>query len=371
MFAPDEICPALDEPALRELDPAALSGFRYFGGHLSLLPLALLPEPPAIVTVVRNPLTHMRSYFEHTRLLVADEHAEPWRTSFAEWLSREDTRVVSENLQARQLAGSVDAIDRYDDDELFDRAVATLNRCLWFSITERLDSSVSSLAAALGWPAPTNLRRSNVSPGARPPTTEEREPIRRRTRVDARLYEYAARHAAMPHRPSRRPFARQLRRMSEALRAPLVVDLDHPFWGEGWVAPMAWWHPDQPSLAHLGDRAARWLAFDEPAYVDLPVRLRRGDHIEAFAVATVSVPSSLDRLEVAVNGRVAERVDVQHRPPHMVLTYRVPETRGRHTQLTFRAPVPLEAGDRSGPPEEGRVVALERLRLVPNRRAST
>jgi hypothetical protein len=366
MYSSEEICPAYHDDEFLALDPASLARYRYFAGHLWLHPLTMLPEPPAVVTIVRDPVTHLRSHYDHSRREVGDARPGVWGLSFTDWLRADATRRVNENFQARCLVGvfgAGNATAPYDDDELYERAVATLEGCLWYSTTECLESSIGSLATALRWPAPARLRHANVAPVAAPaPTPEERELIDLRCPVDVRLHRYVQSRVGRDRQVGRREFGRALDEASRPLDRSLVVELDHRFWGSGWLPPEAFWHRDSAVRA---DHACRWMAANEPASIDLPVQLRPGDRIDLFV--SQAVPTSIPGLSVEVNGHAAQKLPEYWRPPHIVVPVVVTECNGRHTRLTLCAkPEPGQDRSHESLTIEGRVVAVERLVLVPS-----
>jgi hypothetical protein len=367
MYSAEEVCPAYHVDELLALDASTLSSYRYLAGHFSLLPLSLLAEPPAIVTVVREPVAHLRSLYLHTIRESGTGHPRQADTSFLEWLRHDDTRPLSVNPQARSLAGTLEEVGG-DDDELYERAIATLDGCLWHSATEDLDSTIGSLAASMSWPAPNGVRRANVAPEQpAPPTDAEVELVATRGAVDMRIHRYVATRASRGRFGQASVLGRAVRRAGQTLEHTLVVELDHPFWGTGWLPPEAFWAHDDAAAALIGDRETRWLAADEPATLDLPVRLQPRDRVELVIVK--AVPTSVPSLQLRVNQRPARKLADERRGDRIVSSFEVPQHRGRHSRLTFcSSPETRELERLDSPTREGRVVAAERILLIPDDR---
>jgi hypothetical protein len=365
MYSSAEICPAQHDAELAALDPAELARYRYFGGHFALRPVGMLAEQLAIVTLVRDPVTHLRSLYEHGRRESRPGQRNLRDMSFAEWLRADATQPLNANIQARFLAGAIPEVSSDDDDDLFNRAVATLDRCLWASTTERLETTVSSLAAALQWPPPPSLPRANTAPApTKPPSAEEQDLIQRRAPVDIRLHRHI--RAADPEAGASGPstFDQILDRAARPLRRPLAMDLDHRFWGSGWLPPEAWWDPEQRSSTWSGDRAARWISVRAPATIDLPVQLRAGDRIDLLIAQ--AVPTSLERMQIRVNGSPARKLEPYWRYPRTVVPVAVTRSGAGSTRVTFCTTVDPEHHHLlESPTREGRAVAIEGLRLIP------
>ncbi len=359
MYRREDVCPAYLDEELDELDPSSLERYRYVAGHFSLRPLAHSREPPAVVTLVREPSAQLLSaYWQGLR---EPQHPLYWLwagRTFAQWLRDPETEFMLRNLQAQFLAGAVHTASQFGDNELYDRAVATLDSCIWYSATEHLGSSLPRLAAALGWPVPTELPRVNAAPeSAPPPTAEELELVEARCPVDMRLYQYAlSRIQDLDKAAHVRPLEYLPSRGSLALDRPVVVELAEPFWGAGW------W-PRDPR----GDSSAvRWTISGSTASIDLPLRLRRGDRIDLF-VAAAPDARLVNDMCIETNGHRAEVHDIHPCPPHFVVPAVITRETGGWTRVTISTPP--RAADRGAqlrPRDDRPGVGIERMVLVPD-----
>jgi hypothetical protein len=349
LYREEEVCPAYLED---ELEPFAstLSRYRYIAGHFSLRPIELLPEPPAIVTIIREPGAHLRSFYEHGRRDPTNPYPDLWEgRTYEDWLQARDTELHNANPQAKHLAGFVRDEMTPPDDELFERAAATLDRCLWYSTTEQLDTSIGGLAAALDWPAPEVAARVNVAPTPHSPAADRTEElVLTRAPVDFQLFRHV--EAALGHAGvmlDRTRYDRALDRAAVALDRPLVVEMAEPFWGSGWWAP-----------ERVDGRLVRWTTLGRQASIDLSVRVRRGDRIDVF-VSAAAEGRFVTELEAETNGQRAELRDVHPCAPCFVAPFEVVSDSAGWTRLTLRSP-----GDDRGP-RDVRGVAVERIVIVP------
>ncbi len=355
MYRRDDVCPAYLSDTL---EASSLERYRYIAGHFSLRPLSSLRALPAIVTLVRDPYAQLRSAYEHGLRWPSDlgpRHLWIGRT-FVEWLRDPETEFMIGNLQAQFLAGAVRTASRLSEDELYERAVATLDRCLWYSTTEQLGSSLPRLAAAVGWPAPSELLRLNVAPEpAPPPTAEELELVEARCPVDLRIYRYAVSRPCSSDRAARpRPFERALHRAHTTLVRPLVVELDKPFWGSGW------W----PLGRQLDETSIRWTTAGATASIDLPVRLRRGDRIDVFVAAAVDA-RAVTEMQVETNGNRADVRGIHPCPPHFVVPAVVAGDTGGWTRVSIHSPAGDDRERTVASTDDTRAVGIERMVLVP------
>jgi hypothetical protein len=356
MYRWEEVCPARIPHDLIG-NVATLSSYPFISGHLSLRPPTLLGAWPATLTVVRDPARQLMSTYEHCRA-DADHlfHEVSVNSTFAEWLQSTETWVVSDNPQARYLT---DLLGQrvIDPDELFERALDTLDHCFWYTTTEQLDASLARLSEAIGWPVPDRLLRANVTPERRELSDDERELVALRGGVDSRIHEHvAAKVAALPPPAHDQRFERMLEQAAAPLERAAVVDIGMPFWGEGW------W-PPEPGPA---GRFVRWTSLHEPASIDLPVGLRAGDRIEVHVTDTADA-RLVTGMVLETNGTRAELLAVAPSLATVGAYFVVSKDAGPWTRLTLRSPREVASTLPGRHPKwpEGHAFAVDRVMLFP------
>ncbi len=226
-FETEEICPALIPDDLAALPPDAFRRYRLFRGHLSLGFRNLLPSPPVVLTLVRDPAQHTISHYRHIRRSPGHPHHEDARRqSLAEFLKDDRHRDLMANFQAGAVLVEVDPrlscsgqggvtgpdwwIARRTElwrEVTTDQALALLQERLdtiaFVGVVERMVDSLAVLAAAFSWDLPRAMAVENPAPG--PPfaglDAETSDLIRERTVLDDHLYRLAsARLDAALHR---------------------------------------------------------------------------------------------------------------------------------------------------------------------------
>jgi hypothetical protein len=207
-FDPEDFCGGMTLSELTRLSPARLRSFRVIAGHFGpTLPRLLYDVPLVTVTLVRDPVDTVASFYRQVRDLGPAGHAETELArslSFDEWCRCQDVRSSWSNPQARALAlerhvsgwpdpGESPEGEGTDlpDDELRARAVGVLKQ---IDIVGTPDDLVSVCQACLDrldmQPDVVWELKVNVSPGSRPiisPAT--RDWLTLHNTVDTELFE--------------------------------------------------------------------------------------------------------------------------------------------------------------------------------------
>lgn len=215
----------MPETTKRSID--CLTGHMAFGLH------RYLPRPARYVTMLRNPIDRVMSYYYYA-LHAVDHPLHKQLTAAGMTLEQYVQSGILEELndgQVPRLSGERDEAVRYGSVPPTRLESAKLNLREHFvavGLTERFDASLLLFAKALGWKhlfyvprnvTPNRPRRATLSPGVR-------GLIERYNRLDMELYEYAAglfgqqlrRHGITPVRVAAFRMAARFRRARRALR---------------------------------------------------------------------------------------------------------------------------------------------------------
>ncbi len=219
-FKPQEICPALVPEDLLALSPDDFARFRLFRGHFGLGFRHLLPREPLILTLVRDPVEHTISHYEHTRRAPTHPyHEDAARQTLEEFIQDDAHADLYANFQTQAVVGDFDPrlavsgaptgnADRLGwwhgrreevrriltDEEVVDLVKRRLGSFAFVGVVERMPESLKVLAATFSWALPLEPPFLNVAPSRRrreelPSATLEL--IAARTRLDAELYRFA------------------------------------------------------------------------------------------------------------------------------------------------------------------------------------
>lgn len=154
---------------------ALANGAEVFFGHLNFGVHRLLGVPGRYLTMLRQPVDRVASYFNHQR---RHPHAEHYPmvsrgVTLQQFVSQRVT-VETNNHMTRMVAGYLEP-GYLDDPGVLERALRNLRQDFVFAgITERFDESLAMMAECLGW--------ESRPPGAAP--RANRTPERNRTELD-------------------------------------------------------------------------------------------------------------------------------------------------------------------------------------------
>jgi hypothetical protein len=194
--------------ALAASDRAALQlveGHMYYGAH------ELIPRPCAYITILRDPIARIRSFYSYVR-------RNDWHHLYAR-ITRDNLTlpgcfgvgltVELDNFMTRALT-SLDYIHipfGGVTEQMFQVARAHLDSCAIVGTTDRLPLMYRMLTTVLGLPSaePPHLNRSTGDELGPPPDDSLRALILEHNRFDQRLYEHAAALAERRASTSLRP----------------------------------------------------------------------------------------------------------------------------------------------------------------------
>ena len=175
------------EQVSAELIAARAANLRLLGGHLTWTAVRVLPVPPRVITVIRDPIDRALSvigYFrENADRGIFDSHT----TALArETKSRTlDELIFDRGSALRPIIGPIQvgflSTDtqrlRYDTsllgpdgepdsprmDAALQSALRNLDACWWVGTTGTLQRDMASLWRRLGWPPPEHVMRKNTT----------------------------------------------------------------------------------------------------------------------------------------------------------------------------------------------------------------
>ncbi len=218
-FDPTAVCPAQLWSELLHLSRERLGRYRLFHGHFYWHLLADLPQAPACVTFLRNPIERALSHYEHIlrdpghylhrkaraqrglRDFLTDPETRPMIVNF-------QTRALALDLNPRALAAGLSrtelrglalerllesALPAMPDEELLRVAKRRLATCAFVGVVERFEESVTALCDTFGWPR-VDCPRLNTSPNRtdrRALSPDVLDLLREQTCLDALLYQHA------------------------------------------------------------------------------------------------------------------------------------------------------------------------------------
>lgn len=221
-FRREELCPRHGVLELRDLDDADWRRFRLFVGHFDYSELVRAPEPPRIVTMLREPVERLLSLYRFWRSYGAEEaergqlhgplfaHAAGLEGFFGD--APLNIRVNYDNAMVRQIVG-LDYVDRHlaftlPDDEIVEIAKRRIDSFAACGITEQFALSAKRIFAALDLdevevrfdnatvPRPDDEWLTTATLARTAPALLAR--LHELTRLDRELYDYAVERLADP-----------------------------------------------------------------------------------------------------------------------------------------------------------------------------
>jgi hypothetical protein len=156
------------QDALQEHGWPIIARYRLMRAHYDTSITRYFPRRPVCVTMIRDPVERIISYFEHVRRSPNHKH---YRTVVEGKMTLEDfmdpplARSDTCNFQVRQLAGAIRGpAKEMPGSVLLEMARVRLAEFAFFGITERFDDSLDLLHYTFGWQPVRNYENLNVSP---------------------------------------------------------------------------------------------------------------------------------------------------------------------------------------------------------------
>jgi hypothetical protein len=193
-WAPEEV-----ERAFERLPKSEAGRIRALLGHYRYGIQDHLPRPSACITMLRDPVERVLSYFYY------DVHRGVREDADLEAYIRRNNDPAIDNYMTRILSGSLDldppkgmAVERTVTNTDLDAATKNMESCLLVGLTERFDETVVLLSADLRWSLADMVYVRKNETLSRPNDTPRRvrSQLLRLNRYDAELVERANTHFA-------------------------------------------------------------------------------------------------------------------------------------------------------------------------------
>lgn len=188
------IHPIDDTARLAALPESERAAFELVEGHLYFGVHELLPRPARYLTMLRDPVERVLSYYSFVREF-KDHHLNAAVNCPGFTLAdcfRSGLTIELDNFMVRCLAGSRHIHVPFGGvtTAMFDEAAANLDRIDLLGLTEQFDESIARFCAALGWPTPPAPRLNTTSARLRRVDLYEDESalIAEHNQLDAALY---------------------------------------------------------------------------------------------------------------------------------------------------------------------------------------
>ena len=217
-FPDGKICPHDFLFQLLRIEPEELEQYRLISGHHFFRIEEILRRKPLCITLLRNPVDWVISYYAHIQRESAHHHhylAES--KTLLEFLNQPEAQNIIQNYQTRYIAASPDLdvvksrsflaaqkgnlseIVMIHEDEwnvseetMLEVAKQRLDECIFVGVTERLNGAIWMLSYLFGWEIPEIVSALNVAPNRPEPDREVLELLKTIMAVDLQLYEYAS-----------------------------------------------------------------------------------------------------------------------------------------------------------------------------------
>lgn len=214
------------------LPPQRQAAVRLVRGHILHGLHTHVDRPVRYFTLLRDPLSRLRSYYNHiaSEAAMRPDLSTPWFDAVRDWTDAESfvarSARQSDNYMVRALSGV-----RFPrggcTDEILAQAIANLDSMAAFGIHERLNESACLIAADMGFRALPVLTRTKSGNPPRIRLTETDEAfLRDLNRYDVALYAHACRRleerlAAEPGIVARAEFYRRLTPVASGVEGAL------------------------------------------------------------------------------------------------------------------------------------------------------
>ncbi len=195
-YAPEEVYTVYDgaedhhsQEELKALSPEAQKSIKAYCGHVSFGVHRHLEQRPRYVTILRDPVERVISYYHHVMTLIPRWKSQP--ISLVKFIQgRKDIQV--DNLQTRLLSGVEKPFNGCSDDMLW-KAIENIETQFHFvGLSEQFDESLQFIAEHFGWESPYYVRENEGI--NRPPrdyySELEMNVVRNHNRLDAILVSY-------------------------------------------------------------------------------------------------------------------------------------------------------------------------------------
>jgi hypothetical protein len=194
-YFPPESCFSIPDRQYKSELPSDLNRYRLVRAHQGYDVYRFFQRTPIYVTMLRNPVTRVVSYYKHMkRDLAHPMHDRVTRLSLLDCLSDPLMQDRLANAQTRRLAFGTEPGDDLPPDRVqLEMAKVRLHEFAYFGLVEFYVRSVQLLTYSFSWPTITEFKTLNTAP----PEAHEnvslavQEAIAECNYLDVALYDYA------------------------------------------------------------------------------------------------------------------------------------------------------------------------------------
>ncbi|NUQ05112.1 MAG: sulfotransferase family 2 domain-containing protein [Anaerolineae bacterium] len=202
-YSADEIAPAMLPEQLVLIPQGEIEKYRLLRGHFGYKYRMLLPKNTKTITILRDPIERIISYYYYLRRESArlprnrvPEHVRVATSlSLEEFASSKELYFLTSNCQVSTLISTPrQNIDVYSHSQIVDLITTRLSELFFVGFTEILESSVETLCTLLGWCNDVSVQHLNTNqdhPSAKDLPSQVRQTIQDRNIYDYYLYNLA------------------------------------------------------------------------------------------------------------------------------------------------------------------------------------
>lgn len=348
-FAPEKICPEQLPAGLPQLSPEKLASYRFIRGHFDYNFHRLLPKKPLFLTMLRDPIDRVISFYEFWKLnngISSGVNADITPAFRAEIEHNPIPFITSQipsihmevyNSQTRRIVSSAeDYLPGIPDQDVLELAKRRLREeFLFFGLVERFNDSLELLSYTLGWRPFRNYENKNVNAGRMHRSELPQavlDAILEQNQLDFALYrfacdEFSQRYQAMKFSLLELNYERHFNSLDA-----MVDEDDLPT--DRWLS-CGGWYP----LEYNGEGLPyRWLGPKKEAWVDLQYSRKTDCLIEIHIINSLH-SSILPGFQLFANG---EKINLKKMEGseysgifHGVLPARVLRANNQLLRLTF------------------------------------
>lgn len=317
------IYPERHDLILKKAAPDGLLKYQLFRGHFCYDTVKALPINPIFVTMLRDPVARVLSFWRHCRQTAPDtmertlkfpiidtvhrlHHEKATTLDLERFVCDDQLSSAINNAQTYQLAAHIGLPRTQHIGACLAQAKEHLEQFAFVGVMERFDDSVRMLAHQFGWRPPGATQALNRS--AHPASLDEYsqsaiDAIRERNQADVALYDFAQelfheRYQRIIQADLESHYVTAWKKRHQDRYSALRLSFDKAIDGVGWHSRE--WHTDEQfrkDYPHIW----RWTGPGTESSLDLPLRQDQ-DLMLRVSVLNAMSPEVRNSLSIDVNG---------------------------------------------------------------------